>query len=491
MSQIYNLGRIAWHGIDGYTDDRAERSGALPARGELKLLRALGSSLRLRLLLLHTVVFCVAASLVALVFWPIQESIWRAHYREDGLSIANLLIDPAREFFTSGRDEQLRDSIREVLDGNPKLVYLVLVDPTGKALVHSDREREQRVFDDPVGALASTTLIPLGQAYARDTGELIYDVSVPVLVGGEHRGALRVGTPMSIINSGPRATQIMLLVILAGSLVLAIILSKHILSITIFPLERLAESARRIASGDLEHKIVVSSSDEIGQLAAALNEMASTMRESLLQAEDRRVRLIALSQDTLAALIAALSYRDHETEGHSRRVVGYSLAIGRKMGLEEGALEDLGRGALLHDIGKIGIPDSILHKSDRLSEDEWRIMRRHPDLGFNMLADIDFLRSSLPVIRHHHERFDGKGYPAGLKGEAIPLGARIFSVADAYDAMTSDRPHRRALPHLAAVEEIKSQAGAQFDPVVVEAFLSLSNLELMAIRAESKQKAAD
>lgn len=185
---------------------------------------------------------------------------------------------------------------------------------------------------------------------------------------------------------------------------------------------------------------------------------------------------------TLEALIKALEIRDHETEGHSRRVVQYTLALAQHLGVAEEDLVPLMRGALLHDIGKIGIPDAILRKPEPLSEPEWAVMKQHTLIGYQMLRHIDFLSQGTPVILHHHERFDGKGYPSGLSGEAIPFGARIFSVADAYDAMTSDRPYRRGRSHEEAVAEIVRCSGTQFDPRVVQALLALPEEELARIR---------
>ena len=189
----------------------------------------------------------------------------------------------------------------------------------------------------------------------------------------------------------------------------------------------------------------------------------------------RNARLYAALEkaydDTLEALTAALDVRDRDTEGHSRRVAALALAIGREMGLGPQQLQALYRGGLLHDIGKIGIPDRILHKPGPLDEAEWAVMRRHPTLGFQVLRGIDFLMAGSEVVLHHHERYDGRGYPAGLAGEAIPLVARVFAVADAYDAMTSPRPYRAPVEPAAAVAEIVRNAGSQFDPAVVRAFL--------------------
>jgi putative nucleotidyltransferase with HDIG domain len=193
---------------------------------------------------------------------------------------------------------------------------------------------------------------------------------------------------------------------------------------------------------------------------------------------------------TLEALVAALDLRDHETQGHSARVTRYALAIGASLGLNAADLAALERGALLHDIGKIGVPDHILRKPGPLSDADWRQMRRHPDLGARMIGDIGFLEAAVPVVRHHHERFDGRGYPAGLHGEAIPLPARVFAVADTFDAMTSDRPYRRAMSIAAARAEIQRCAGSQFDPAVVEAFLAIPETELALIRQAGHETAS-
>lgn len=185
---------------------------------------------------------------------------------------------------------------------------------------------------------------------------------------------------------------------------------------------------------------------------------------------------------TLEALIKALEIRDHETEGHSRRVVQYTLALAQQLGVSEDQLVPIMRGALLHDIGKIGVPDAILRKPGPLSAEEWTIMKQHTRFGYQMLKGIDFLKEATPIILSHHERFDGTGYPTGLSEVDIPLGARIFAVADAYDAITSDRPYRRGRTHEAALEEIRSCAGTQFDPTVVAALLSLPDDEMIRMR---------
>jgi response regulator RpfG family c-di-GMP phosphodiesterase len=175
-------------------------------------------------------------------------------------------------------------------------------------------------------------------------------------------------------------------------------------------------------------------------------------------------------RSTLKALAQALETRDTETHGHSERVVTFSLRLGRELGLDKEMLNSLEFGSLLHDIGKIGVPDAILRKPAKLTEEEWAKMRMHPMYGQNILRDLPFLEGAAKVVGQHHEKWDGSGYPLGLKGEDIDLNARIFAVADAFDAMISDRVYRVGRPYKDASDELDRCAGSHFDPNVVEAF---------------------
>ena len=208
---------------------------------------------------------------------------------------------------------------------------------------------------------------------------------------------------------------------------------------------------RRQYQAMLEHRV----EEATHHLAAAYRELESTYHA------------------TLEALGSALDTRDVGTESHSRRVHGYALATAREYGIPEAEMSDLAHGVLLHDIGKIGIPDSILLKPGPLTPAEWKTMRTHPEIGRQILERIPFLKPAVPIVYHHHERWDGTGYPAGLSGDAIPLGARIFAVADALDAMTFDRPYSRAIGLEAARAEIQRCAGTHFDPAVVATFSTL------------------
>lgn len=190
---------------------------------------------------------------------------------------------------------------------------------------------------------------------------------------------------------------------------------------------------------------------------------------------------------TLVSLSKAIDLRDSDTEGHCRRVVEYSLMMGRYLRFSDDELLRLCHGALLHDIGKIGVPDAILHKPGPLTEEEWRVMRTHPELGALLVADVQQLERAREVILAHHERFDGKGYPHGLSADAIPLAARVFTIADAFDAMISDRPYRAAMSVPEARAEVRRCSGTQFDPVAVAAFESIADGALEAVSNEREQ----
>jgi putative two-component system response regulator len=209
--------------------------------------------------------------------------------------------------------------------------------------------------------------------------------------------------------------------------------------------------------------------EKVNALESANNRLAALVEE--LRHSHRE--LAEAYDTTLEGWVRALDLRDRETEGHTQRVTEMALRLGRALGLSEAELPHLRRGALLHDIGKIGIPDHILRKPGPLTPGEWEVMRQHPGYARQMLAGIPYLRPALDVAYYHHERWDGGGYPCGLRGEQIPLAARIFAVADVWDALRFDRPYRAGWPEEKVRAYLREQAGKHFDPRVVEAFLSL------------------
>jgi putative nucleotidyltransferase with HDIG domain len=214
-----------------------------------------------------------------------------------------------------------------------------------------------------------------------------------------------------------------------------------------------------------------------------------TKLESLVSARTEMLRhaLADLERSydiTLEALGDALDLKDAETEGHSKRVTAFTIAIARAMGLPQDRVRVIARGAFLHDVGKMAIPDAILRKPGRLSPEEQSIMQQHALLGYQMLRKIPFLHEAADIVYSHQERYDGSGYPRGLKADQIPLGARIFAIADTFDAMTSDRPYRAAQSISSGRREIQRHAGQQFDPEVVAVFLSITENIWQELRKE-------
>ena len=220
---------------------------------------------------------------------------------------------------------------------------------------------------------------------------------------------------------------------------------------------------------------------ENDRLTAEVQRQNGQLREINLRLEEM-VR--ARTQALLEGLIAALDYRDAETQWHSRRVSLYARRLAQQLGIPEPDLTVVEHGALLHDIGKIGVRDRVLLKPGPLTTDEWTEMKRHPELGWALLQRVDYLRPASSIVMQHQEKWDGSGYPTGLKGDAIVIGARIFHVVDTLDAMTSDRPYRKARPFADAREEIRRCAGTQFDPSVVDAFLAVPPEDWERIRLD-------
>lgn len=205
-----------------------------------------------------------------------------------------------------------------------------------------------------------------------------------------------------------------------------------------------------------------------GQAAIAIE------NSSLYDSQQRTYQELTQAYDaTIEGWSHAMDLRDKETEGHTQRVTDLTLKLARKFGLTDEELMQVRWGALLHDMGKMGVPDGILLKPGPLTDEEWVVMRKHPTFAFEMLSPIHYLRRALDIPFSHHEKWDGSGYPQGLRGKQIPLSARIFAVVDVWDALRSDRPYRLAWPEEKVYEHIRSLSGTHFDPQVVDAFLKL------------------
>jgi HD-GYP domain-containing protein (c-di-GMP phosphodiesterase class II) len=221
------------------------------------------------------------------------------------------------------------------------------------------------------------------------------------------------------------------------------------------------------------------SKNEIRLISAVTDIAANAIYRSALHEQTRKnaMELAEAYETTLEGWAQALELREHETAGHCKRVIKYTVSLAKMFGFNGNNLINIRRGASLHDIGKMGIPDSILLKKGPLTQKEWAVMRRHPIYAQKLLSRIPYLIPAIDIPYYHHEKWDGTGYPKGLKGEEIPLSARLFSVIDVWDALSSNRPYRKAWPRDQVINYLKEQSGFQFDPEVVDAFLKLISNE--------------
>ncbi|MDY7229415.1 HD domain-containing phosphohydrolase [Hyalangium rubrum] len=343
------------------------------------------------------------------------------------------------------------------------------------------------VVDDDVRILAALSRILHSEGYevvthndpvqaAREEGfqVVLTDFMMPFLNGIELLSALR--------EKNPRAVRLMLTAAADFRTASEAVNRGEVYRLLGKPwsLADLTSSVRQA----FEHYRLVEANERLTREVAEKNAELTAINREL----ERRV--VERTSGLLEGLISALDYRDTETQWHSRRVSLYARRLAEEIGLTGGALDVVEQGALLHDIGKIGVRDSILLKPGPLTPDEWEEMRKHPEFGFRMLAKMPYLREASVIVLQHQERWDGKGYPQKLAGENIVIGARIFSIVDTLDAITSDRPYRKGRPLQIAQDEIQRCSGSQFDPALANAFMRVPDSEWARIRSQVEEMEA-
>ena len=373
-------------------------------------------------------------------------------------------------------------------DAEGKLVGAAMVGRSMESLVRLLREEtlgHLTIYDFDGAALTSTLQEPVSiensqaqlivdrqdqGSWQRPLTEAGHDYSELLTVfevrSGHDLGLMGVSLPTNFLVQTSQVTRGNTFILMSLAILLVILVGTVVAGRITRPIRDLKEAAVRVSSGDLQIQVPTRRRDEVGVLTQSFNSMVQSLSRSkkdLLDSYDK----------TIEGWARALDLRDHETEGHSRRVADVAVRLGKTMGLKEDQLQQLQRGGLLHDIGKIAIPDSILLKEGKLTQEEVALVRRHPEHAKSFMEQIDFLKPAMTVPYSHHERWDGTGYPQGLKGEQIPLLARIFAVADVWDALTSERPYRKAMSFAEALDYIRSQSGKHFDPQAVNAFTKM------------------
>lgn len=284
-------------------------------------------------------------------------------------------------------------------------------------------------------------------------------------------GVLGVALSRNALVQTSNASRLQIFMLVATANFLIILVGVNLANQITRPLLRLVSASVRVTEGDLSVKVPPQSNDEISVLTESFNAMVASMSQS-------QTELIKTYDDTLEGWAKALELKDKETEGHSERVTSLTVRLAEALGIQGEALVNIRRGALLHDIGKMGTPDAILHKEGPLTEEERLVIQKHPQDAYTMLNQIGYLQPALEIPYCHHEKWNGTGYPRGLSGEEIPISARIFSIVDVWDALTSDRPYRRALPQAEVFQYLRDKSGQHFDPQVVEVFIRIVENEV-------------
>ncbi len=279
-------------------------------------------------------------------------------------------------------------------------------------------------------------------------------------------GVLGASLPKTFLVSTTRVTRIQISILVAMTFVLIILTGLILSSYITSPLIGLVKASTRVAGGDLQVHLDHKSNDEVAVLAQSFNQMVDSLHAS-------KMDLVNAYDRTLEGWSKAAELRDQETEAHMQRVTQTTIRLAERLGIQGERLEHMRRGAVLHDIGKVGVSDAILLKPGKLTDEEMNAMRMHPVYAYEMLWPIEYLRSSIDIPYGHHERWDGKGYPRGLKAEEIPLAARIFAVVDVWDALRSDRVYRKALPEDEVMRILREGRGTQFDPAILDVFLGM------------------
>jgi len=384
-----------------------------------------------------------------------------------------------------------------VINDEGKFVGVILVGKTLESLAQQIREEtlSQVTFYDLEGSvLASTFISPVSlpvstvdqviasqdqSSFRRELGrELsVQNIGYEELLGpwegrgNNDLGLLGVSLGKSFLVNATRLTRIQVTALVVAAILFVVLVGISLASLITRPINSLVQASRQVSSGDLNVHVESTTNDELSMLVNSFNQMVANLNSS-------RMDLLDSYDSTLEGWSKMLELRDKETEGHAKRVVEMTVLLARELGLKDVQLEHIRRGALLHDIGKMGVPDAILLKPGKLTDEEMIIMRMHPVYAYEMLQHIDFLHPALNIPYCHHEHWNGNGYPQGLRGEEIPLEARIFALVDSWDALVSDRPYRKALPREQVVEIITKETGTHFEPRISEIFMKIAAREL-------------
>jgi putative nucleotidyltransferase with HDIG domain len=424
-------------------------------------MKLFGFLLPLVFLLIVTVAFAVT---------EITEFALRRDLLQRGAAISRVVALSAGYSLLSGDRLSLDRLAAETRASAPDIVFVAIRDTSDLVVAHDQISEHGKLFPVPDSANPQGTFAETRADEVTRDGRKLIEYTTPIAFAGKRVGTVSLALSTEGLAQAQRSLRRRITAASAAILGIAFFGTLVLASLITTPVKRLHEAVLSLGTAETYRPIPVQFSDELGDLTRNFNQMAETilaqktgLREQARQLEEAYISMVRV-------IAASLDARDPYTLGHSTRVAKLSCELGRRLGMEEEELTHLERAAIFHDLGKIQTPDDVLLKEERLTRAEVEQMRSHPADGTDILRMAPFLHRYIPVVRSHHEWYNGEGYPDGAKGAEIPLHAQIIALADAFDAMTTDRPYREALSSEEALEEIVRFKGTQFSPELAEEF---------------------
>jgi putative nucleotidyltransferase with HDIG domain len=418
--------------------------------------------------LLVTVVIIVSSAIIM----GIMDTFLLEELVKRGLSLSRGVANAAGYGMLVRDRLSLDNLVAKIKERQGDITHVAVIDHRGTVVAHSELLKSGSRFQPEAGVAVKRDSD--GSTVSRVTkGEQVsYEISTPIVFAGKEVGRFHLGIDAAALTTAQVAARRKVAAVALIILFLSVAGTFHIARIFTRPIKQLNDGVFLLKSGSSQGAIEVKQHDELGELTCNFNEMASVIVSQQGKLAEYAHGLEESYFSTVKILATSIDARDDYTLQHSTRVAALSLLVAEEMGLDTEAKRELEVAALVHDLGKIRIPDHILKKAGPLDEDEFQRVKRHPRDGADILGCSQALRRFIPAVLHHHEWYNGQGYPGGLRGEAIPLFAAIIALADSYDAMTSSRPYRVGLTAEVAIGEIIRCRGSQFNPRLTDCFVA-------------------
>jgi putative nucleotidyltransferase with HDIG domain len=418
--------------------------------------------------LLVTVVVIVSSVIVM----GIMDTFLLGELVKRGLSMSRGAANAAGYSILARDRLSLDNLVAKIRERQEDIHYAAVVDKQGTIIVHSDIGKTGTRFVPAAEMVVSSDAGGSRVCRVKRDGRASYEFSTPIMFANREIGKFYLDIDAAVLASAQAAARRKVALASAALLFLSVAGTYYIARIFTTPIKQLTDGVSLLKSGSYQGELKVTQRDELGELTRNFNDMAHVILNQQEKLEEYARGLEESYFSTVKILATSIDARDDYTLQHSTRVASLSLLLGEEMGLDSEQRRELEVAALVHDLGKIRIPDQILKKAGPLDSNEVQLVKRHPRDGAEILSHSQALRRFIPAVLYHHEWYNGQGYPEGIKGDDIPLFALIISLADAYDAMTSSRPYRAGLPAETAIQEIIRYRGSQFHPRLADLFVT-------------------